>query len=60
MSPTPIRVFHNTTPPAAGHLKKRALDQAPGIDHEKLAFRHNRIDKLLTDVHGPVIRNLIA
>lgn len=31
-----------------------------GIDHEKLAFRHNGIDRRLTDVHGEVIRELIA
>lgn len=31
-----------------------------GIDHEKLAFRHNGIDRRLTDVHGRVIREIIA
>lgn len=31
-----------------------------GIDHEKLTFRHNGIDRRLTDVHGEVIRPLIA
>ena len=31
-----------------------------GIDHEKLAVRHNGIDRRLTDVHGHVIRELIA
>jgi uncharacterized protein (DUF1501 family) len=31
-----------------------------GIDHEKLTFRHNGIDRRLTDVHGQVIRELLA
>jgi hypothetical protein len=31
-----------------------------GIDHTKLTFRHNGIDRRLTDVHGEVIRPLLA
>jgi hypothetical protein len=31
-----------------------------GIDHEKLIFRHNGIDRRLTDVHGHVIEPLLA
>ncbi len=31
-----------------------------GIDHEKLTFRNNGIDRRLTDVHGHVIRGLLA
>jgi hypothetical protein len=31
-----------------------------GIDHEKLTFRHNGIDRRLTDVYGHVIDELIA
>ncbi len=31
-----------------------------GIDHTRLAFRHNGIDRRLTDVHGEVIRELLA
>jgi hypothetical protein len=30
-----------------------------GIDHEKLTFRHNGIDRRLTDVHGHVIKELL-
>ncbi len=30
-----------------------------GIDHEKLTFRHNGIDRRLTDVHGEVITEII-
>jgi uncharacterized protein DUF1501 len=31
-----------------------------GINHEKLTYRHNGIDRRLTDVHGHVISELLA
>lgn len=31
-----------------------------GIDHERLTFRHNGIDRRLTDVHGHVIGPILA
>ena len=31
-----------------------------GIDHERLTFRHNGIDRRLTDVHGHVINEILA
>jgi hypothetical protein len=31
-----------------------------GIDHERLTFRHNGIDRRLTDVHGQVIDAIVA
>ncbi len=31
-----------------------------GIDHEKLTFRHNGANRRLTDVHGEVIREILA
>jgi len=31
-----------------------------GIDHEQLTFRHNGADRRLTDVHGHVIRDVLA
>ncbi|HEX4147558.1 MAG TPA: DUF1501 domain-containing protein [Pirellulales bacterium] len=31
-----------------------------GIDHEKLTFYHNGADRRLTDVHGHVIRDILA
>ena len=31
-----------------------------GIDHQRLTFRHNGIDRRLTDVHGDVIREIIG
>ncbi|MFM9030824.1 MAG: DUF1501 domain-containing protein, partial [Opitutaceae bacterium] len=31
-----------------------------GLDHEKLSFYHNGINRRLTDVHGHVIRGIVA
>jgi len=31
-----------------------------GIDHERLTYRHNGIDRRLTDVHGKVIQEIMA
>ena len=31
-----------------------------GLDHERLTFYHNGIQRRLTDVHGHVIRELLA
>jgi hypothetical protein len=31
-----------------------------GIDHTKLSYRHNGIDRRLTDVHGHVIKDILA
>lgn len=31
-----------------------------GIDHRRLTFKHNGIDRRLTDVHGHVLRQLLA
>ncbi len=31
-----------------------------GIDHTRLTFRHNGIDRRLTDVHGHVIPEVLA
>jgi hypothetical protein len=31
-----------------------------GIDHKRLTYRHNGIDRRLTDVHGEVIREMLA
>jgi hypothetical protein len=31
-----------------------------GFDHTRLTFRHNGIDRRLTDVHGSVIREILA
>jgi hypothetical protein len=31
-----------------------------GIDHERLTFRHNGLDRRLTDVHGHVIHDILS
>ena len=31
-----------------------------GIDHHKLTFRHNGIDRRLTDVHGEVVTGILS
>jgi hypothetical protein len=31
-----------------------------GVDHQKLTFRHNGIDRRLTDVHGEVLEEILA
>ncbi|MCC6493627.1 MAG: DUF1501 domain-containing protein [Pirellulales bacterium] len=31
-----------------------------GLDHERLAYRHDGIDRRLTDVHGRVIKEILA
>jgi hypothetical protein len=31
-----------------------------GIDHEKLSFRTAGVDRRLTDVHGHVVRDVLA
>ncbi|MFO1484854.1 MAG: DUF1501 domain-containing protein [Verrucomicrobiaceae bacterium] len=31
-----------------------------GIDHTQLTWRHNGLDRRLTDVHGHVIRDLVS
>jgi hypothetical protein len=47
-SPVPWHDFHATVL----HLL--------GIDHERLTFYHNGIRRRLTNVHGEVIRDLLA
>ena len=31
-----------------------------GLDHERLSFYHNGIERRLTDVHGHVIEGVLA
>lgn len=31
-----------------------------GLDHERLSFYHNGIERRLTDVHGHVIRDILS
>ncbi|MEO5803214.1 MAG: DUF1501 domain-containing protein, partial [Verrucomicrobiota bacterium] len=48
-----------TNPTYCYDLHATVLHQL-GIDHEKLIFRHNGIDRRLTDVHGEVIKEIIS
>jgi len=43
-----------------GHDLSATLLHLMGIDHEKLAVRHDGIDRRLTDVHGHVITPILA
>jgi hypothetical protein len=47
-NPTPVWDLHATVL----HLM--------GVDHTKLTFRHNGIDRRLTDVHGHVVHDVLA
>jgi hypothetical protein len=42
------------------HLLLRPVLHLLGIDHERLTFRHNGIDRRLTDVHGKLIPEIMA
>jgi uncharacterized protein (DUF1501 family) len=43
-----------------GHDFHATILHLLGIDHQKLAVRHDGIDRRLTDVHGQVIREVLA
>ncbi len=43
-----------------GHDIHATMLHLLGLDHEKLTWRHNGIDRRLTDVHGRVIEGLLA
>jgi len=46
--------------PVMGYDLHATILHLLGIDHEKLTMRHNGADRRLTDVHGHVIRELLA
>jgi len=46
--------------PVMGYDLNATILHLLGIDHEKLTVRHNGADRRLTDVHGHVIRDLLA
>ena len=46
--------------PTYGYDLHATALQLLGIDHTRLTFRHNGIDRRLTDVHGRVIREILA
>ena len=43
-----------------GHDFHATLLHLLGLDHEQLTWRHSGIDRRLTDVHGQVIREILA
>jgi hypothetical protein len=43
-----------------GHDFHATILHLLGIDHEKLSFRHSGIDRRLTDVHGQVVKEVLA
>jgi Protein of unknown function (DUF1501) len=46
--------------PTYGYDLHATVLQLLGIDHTRLTFRHNGIDRRLTDVHGRVIGEILA
>lgn len=46
--------------PLAVHDLHATILHLLGIDHTRLTFRHNGIDRRLTDVHGRVIREILV
>jgi hypothetical protein len=46
--------------PVMGYDLHATILHLLGIDHAKLVFRHNGADRRLTDVHGDVIRDILA
>jgi uncharacterized protein (DUF1501 family) len=46
--------------PTTGYDVHATMLHLMGIDHTKLTFRHNGIDRRLTDVHGHVLEELLA
>jgi hypothetical protein len=46
--------------PVASHDLHATILHLLGIDHERLTVRHNGTDRRLTDVHGRVLREVLA
>jgi Protein of unknown function (DUF1501) len=46
--------------PSQGYDIHATILHLLGIDHSRLSVRHDGIDRRLTDVHGRVIKELIA
>ena len=52
--------FHIAERPVHIHDLQATLLHLLGLDHERLTFRHGGSDYRLTDVHGKVLKDLIA
>ena len=46
--------------PTSGYDVHATVLHLLGIDHTRLTFRHNGIDRRLTDVHGTVIKSILS
>jgi hypothetical protein len=46
--------------PTSGYDLHATMLHLLGLDHTKLAYRHNGIDRRLTDVHGSVLTEILA
>ena len=52
--------FHVVENPVHVHDLQATILHLLGLDHERLTFRHAGRDFRLTDVHGRVVRDVIA
>ncbi|MCK5942334.1 MAG: DUF1501 domain-containing protein, partial [Planctomycetes bacterium] len=52
--------FHVVEDPVHVHDLQATILHLLGLDHERLTFRHAGRDFRLTDVHGKVVRALLA
>ncbi len=52
--------FHITENPVHVHNLQATILHTLGFNHEKLTYRHAGRDFRLTDVHGKVVRNILA
>jgi hypothetical protein len=52
--------FRVAEDPSSGYDLHATALHLLGIDHRRLTFRHNGIDRRLTDVHGEVIKAILA
>jgi hypothetical protein len=52
--------YKAATPPTYCYDLHATILHQLGINHEKLTFRHNGIDRRLTDVHGEVIKEILS
>ena len=52
--------YHAAEGPASVHDLHATILHLLGIDHKELTYYHNGIRRRLTDVHGEVIRAILA
>ena len=59
LSPTPLHV-REASDPAFGSAFLNTAPHLRGLDHEKVSFYNSGIQRRLTDVHGRVIKDVLA